>query len=330
MNWHEFKKRKDDKNLKDDLTEQMLRYLDCECTVFMPMEDDTELMRAYERARERKDVVPMLVRVDATLMECFLLNSDPQDADEDQMNEMDSILAEEPFDLEEGDNKRESEASIWKFNLSRVRAYREKMLHAELVEGDVYFEHLEERAKEYAAEMGWEYPVSSEDVSDHTFLQELQKESESKEAEEDGQAGASVGNGEAETDNRRYVLNFGSIWEYGTGMTSKTILALIPVGYPWEVFAWLPFGGWNECPDTLDLMSAGKYWYEQYGAIPAAVSHDELEFVLPRPLTEEEAEKAAREQYLFCPDIVDQNGDGTIGYLQDILEHSIGWYFWWD
>ena len=68
MNWHEFKKRKDDKNLKDDLTEQMLRYLDCECTVFMPMEDDTELMRAYERARERKDVVPMLVRVDATLM----------------------------------------------------------------------------------------------------------------------------------------------------------------------------------------------------------------------------------------------------------------------
>ena len=27
------------------------------------------------------------------------------------------------------------------------------------------------------------------------------------------------------------------------------VLAEIPVSRPWEIFAWLPFGGWNECPD---------------------------------------------------------------------------------
>ena len=61
-------------------------------------------------------------------------------------------------------------------------------------------------------------------------------------------------------------------------MTYPLILAKIPVKHPWEIFAWLPFGGWNECPDTPELMAAAKYWFERHGAVPAAMSHDELEF----------------------------------------------------
>ena len=34
-----------------------------------------------------------------------------------------------------------------------------------------------------------------------------------------------------------------------TGMTYPLILAKIPVKNPWEIFAYLPFGNWNECPD---------------------------------------------------------------------------------
>ena len=28
---------------------------------------------------------------------------------------------------------------------------------------------------------------------------------------------------------------------------------------PWEIFAYLPFGNWNECPDTPELMAVAKY-----------------------------------------------------------------------
>ena len=52
-------------------------------------------------------------------------------------------------------------------------------------------------------------------------------------------------------------------------MTCPLILAKIPVKSPWEIFAYLPFGNWNECPDTPELMAVAKYWFEQHGAVPA-------------------------------------------------------------
>lgn len=122
-----------------------------------------------------------------------------------------------------------------------------------------------------------------------------------------------------------------SYWNYETSMTVPLILAKVPVKNPWEIFAYLPFGGWNECPDTPELMAIAKYWYEEYGAVPAALTHDVLEFILPEPVKSDKALPLAVEQYGFCPDIVDQGGeDMTIGKLADILTKSIIWYFWWD
>ena len=100
---------------------------------------------------------------------------------------------------------------------------------------------------------------------------------------------------------------------------------------PWEIFAWLPFGGWNECPDTPELRAVAKYWFEQYGAAPAVMTHDELEFLLPAPVPEEEAIDAAVQQYGFCPDVIDQGPEeAAIGALADVLRQSAVWYFWWD
>ena len=122
-----------------------------------------------------------------------------------------------------------------------------------------------------------------------------------------------------------------SYWDADSEMTVPVILAKVPVKRPWEVFAWLPFGGWNECPDTPDLMATAKYWFEQYGAAPAALSHDELEFALPAPVPEGRAMEAAAEQYGFCPDVIDQGSeDATLGALADTLRQSTVWYFWWD
>ena len=122
---------------------------------------------------------------------------------------------------------------------------------------------------------------------------------------------------------------FSSYWD--DEMTCPLILAKIPVKNPWEVFAYLPFGNWNDCPDTPELMAAAKYWFEQYGAVPAAMSHDELELLLPAPVPEERAMDAAMGLYGFCPDVVDQGPeDATVGALADVLWQSTVWYFWWD
>jgi len=113
------------------------------------------------------------------------------------------------------------------------------------------------------------------------------------------------------------------------GMEDPMLLAEIPVKNPWDVFAYLPFGGWNECPDTPGLMAAAKYWYEKYGAVPAVVTHDVLQFTVPAPAAPEQAMDLALEQYAWCPDIVDQ-GCQTVGALADGLSQSTVWFFWWD
>ena len=123
--------------------------------------------------------------------------------------------------------------------------------------------------------------------------------------------------------------SFSGYWDYFTKKTYPLILAEIPVKNPWEVFAYLPFGGWNECPDTPEQMAVAKYWFELYGAMPAVLTHDVLEYELPQPVGTEKALELAKEQYAFCADIVDQ-GVETVGVLADMLAKSKVWYFWWD
>ena len=83
--------------------------------------------------------------------------------------------------------------------------------------------------------------------------------------------------------------------------------------------------------DTPQLMAAAKCWFEQYGAVPAAMSHDELEFLLPAPVPKEKTMDAAVELYGFCPDVIDQGPeDATVGALADVLRQSTVWYLWWD
>ena len=77
------------------------------------------------------------------------------------------------------------------------------------------------------------------------------------------------------------IHSFLSIWDYSGKQTIPIVLAEIPVKNPWEVFAWLPFGGWNECPANEEHMAVAKYWFEKYGAFPALMTHDVLEYGLP-------------------------------------------------
>ena len=189
----------------------------------------------------------------------------------------------------------EHDADFYEFDLKTVTEYRKKVLSAPIKDGKAILEELTGQRKEEAEDddMDWDEEV--------------------------------LGEMEGGYDNDR----FSCYWDSDSHMTYPLILAKIPVKNPWEIFAYLPFGNWNECPDTPDLMAVAKYWFEQHGAIPAAMSHDELEFELPTPISKERAMEVAVEQYGFCPDL-DQNEDGSIGSLADVLWQSTVWYFWWD
>lgn len=251
-----------------ETAEAIMEYLDCECTYFPSMADDDPIMSAYSyavRTGAQEGYIPMLIKPDETLLECLVMNSDP-----------------------------ENDADYYEFDLKTIAEYRKGMLFAILKDGK---EVLEKYIK-----------VRKSEAEDDDFDWEEDVLGEMRE----GFA------------NHR----FSSYWNSEAGMTYPLILAKIPVKYPWEVFAYLPFGNWNDCPDTLELMAAVKYWLEKYGAVPAVVSHDELEFILTAPVSKEDAIELAIEQYGFCPDM-DQNFE-QIGALADTLWQSTVWYFWWD
>lgn len=109
----------------------------------------------------------------------------------------------------------------------------------------------------------------------------------------------------------------------------EVILAKIPKIDPWEVFAFVPFGNWNDCPDTPDLMAVSKYWYEKYQAYPAVICSDTVNYYVEKPATHEQAMELAFEQFAFCRDVVEQ-GTETIALLADCLTESKCWFFWWD
>lgn len=241
-----------------ELTSAFMDYLDCECTYFPSMRDDDPIMAAYSYAKRlgvREGYVPVLIKVDETLWECLIENSDASCED----------------------------ADAYDFNWEEVEAYRKEMLENPANDGKSILENL-----------------TGEDY---------------QEQDEEMQGGFN---------NHR----FSSYWDAETNMTYPLILARIPVSEPWQIFAYLPFGGWNDCPSTPELMAVSKYWYEQYGAVPSVLTHDELEYELPTPVSKECANKVAIQQYAFCPDM-DQNYD-SVGCLADTLRQSKIWYFWWD
>ena len=191
----------------------------------------------------------------------------------------------------------DNDADFYEFDLKTVTEYRKKMLSTSVKDGQAVLEELIGQRKEEAEDddMDWDEEI--------------------------------LGEMEGGYENNR----FSCYWDSDTDMTYPLILAKIPVKNPWEIFAYLPFGNWNECPDTPKLMVAAKYWFEQYGAVPAAMSHDELEFLLSAPVPEEKAMETAVEMYGFCPDVIDQGPeDATVGALADVLRQSTVWYLWWD
>ncbi len=105
-------------------------------------------------------------------------------------------------------------------------------------------------------------------------------------------------------------------------------LVHVPTDKPYEIFAWIPFGGFNECPDTEDMISVCKYWYDKYGALPAVITHDTLTFYLDKPVSDMKIAAAlAKEHCAFCSEGLGMGG--VMSYIDMALRENI-WTFWWD
>ncbi|MBE6654432.1 MAG: DUF4253 domain-containing protein [Ruminococcaceae bacterium] len=129
-----------------------------------------------------------------------------------------------------------------------------------------------------------------------------------------------------ETDTENGICEFSS---FDLQEDYFVLSATIPVENPWEVFQKIPFGNYNECPSPNIIAAFSKMAYEKFGAVPAVISADTIEFSVALPPSKEEALKLAWQIYTLCPDTVNQ-GHKSIYSLADCLTKSDVWTLWWD
>ncbi len=111
---------------------------------------------------------------------------------------------------------------------------------------------------------------------------------------------------------------------------AEIYIALVPVTDSWMIPAFLKIGGWNDCPTAAEHTAIFKYWHAQYGIRVAGITADVIELEVERPpTTPEQALQLAREQFIYCPDIVYQ-GTQSIAALASTLLNGRVWFFWWD
>lgn len=182
------------------------------------------------------------------------------------------------------------------FSLEKVREYRKEYVSKKLEDGKSLLAELVKEKKEEFAD---------DDISWQEIVGEFED----------------LGN-----DKLNSPISF---LNYQSDEPEELFIVKVPVKNSWEIFAWLPMGAWNDCPDTESLMAISKYWYEQFGASPIAMTHDVLEYEVKKIITDDKlAMNTAIDMYGFCPDI-NQNFD-TIGKFAGTLVDSSVWYFWWD
>ncbi len=100
-------------------------------------------------------------------------------------------------------------------------------------------------------------------------------------------------------------------------------------GEPWEVLAYLPGGFWGE-PVPPEFLALARKWQVRYGAVPAAVGFNTLQFYVEEPVANPaELETLCHEMLLFCPGLIELHAL-SFGNLMEQVSKSHFWYFVWD
>ena len=122
-------------------------------------------------------------------------------------------------------------------------------------------------------------------------------------------------------DDDKSNLELSTVFDYDGNFKDNVILVKVPTTKPYEILAYFGMG-------SEDIATV-KYWYEKYGAIPASITYDEMEFYVERPpQTLEETKKLAVEHYAFCYGLLWGCHD-TLDELASAIYKNVQWYFWW-
>lgn len=110
---------------------------------------------------------------------------------------------------------------------------------------------------------------------------------------------------------------------------SRVLFLLLPLTVSWHVPAYLRLGGWNQCPQTETHIAIAKSWYQKYGAELIAATNNIVEMrINSPPKTKDESMKVAREQFIYCGDLIFRKY-GTLSSLAAHLLDAPIWSFWW-
>lgn len=114
--------------------------------------------------------------------------------------------------------------------------------------------------------------------------------------------------------------------------TAGTVhIILIPTTRPWEVAAYMSFGGWNDCPNPEEHVAIHRSWHERFGAEIVTMAGDLIEMRVTRPPTDlATAEALAMEQFHYTAGDLVYQGTGTLLALASTLKGGATWFFWWD
>jgi hypothetical protein len=102
---------------------------------------------------------------------------------------------------------------------------------------------------------------------------------------------------------------------------------LYPTAVPWEVFAYSPFGGWNDCPWPDEQLAMLRHWHERCGAEVVSVREDWYDLFVPHPpRTRPQAIELLRTH--FGEERAFHVADGVDPV--EALGRAHHWHFWWD
>lgn len=90
--------------------------------------------------------------------------------------------------------------------------------------------------------------------------------------------------------------------------TKNMIAANIPVRHPWNIFVYLPFGSeFGLLPHQTIGMA--YHFYIHYGALPAVICRNSIEFCMGKPLDEDKLEQLTMELTVLSGGVSDLNGE---------------------
>jgi Domain of unknown function (DUF4253)/Sigma-70 factor, region 1.1 len=106
---------------------------------------------------------------------------------------------------------------------------------------------------------------------------------------------------------------------------------LAPTPVPWQVFAYWPYGGWNEAPWPDEQLTMVRHWNEKFGAELISKPGDYFEMVVwDPPTTRESALWLAEECIWFGEETVFDYGDIPDDERVRRARNCRVWHFWWD